>query len=652
MASLSHDPNGTHRVHFTDPDGKRRPIRLGKMTKRDADALRGLVERLNAANLTRSAPSVADARTVAELPDTLHKKLARVGLVAPRERAEVVTLGPFVAGYLESRKGDKPNSRRHIGDVARHLLAFFGDGKPLAEVTPGDADDFRRHLAAGGKNGRGPNTVNRWMGRAGQFFRHAERKGLIDRSPFAGQETAVRADRSRMVFVSREDAARVLDACPDAEWRAIFALVRFGGLRCPSELAPLTWGDVHWPDPSAADPRDRTGWLRVTSPKTEHHAGGGERIIPLFDELREHLSDLYDLAEPGTVAVLPRFVRPPGARPYNPHTHMKRIVRKAGVPVWPKLFVNLRSTRQTELAAIRPAHVVCEWMGNSRDVAAEHYLQTTGADFAAAVGGGTLPTVTPAGGGASSSARAARNRARRVPADSGKGPHPESGDPSPVGWTPVRAASHRRTPPDEVPGRGLEPPRGCPHWHLKPARLPIPPPGRALVSLTDPRLAPRVRSGGEIYSPAPETASGSPGTNDETTAFDSRPHSSPPGSCGIAVRITAHDRDAGSTHIAQPVEPQWPNAAGGNRSPKYAACAGQTRRQPRPHGRHRRSASGTCRIGSSAFAVAAATVVGPHTPPPPVAQAAQNRPRSPAVDTSPPHGSPVSRQYGAFQTSA
>ena len=27
-----------------------------------------------------------------------------------------------------------------------------------------------------------------------------------------------------------------------------------------------------------------------------------------------------------------------------------------------------------------------------------------------------------------------------------------------------------------VPRRGLEPPRGYPHWHLKPARLPIPPP--------------------------------------------------------------------------------------------------------------------------------------------------------------------------------
>ncbi len=31
-----------------------------------------------------------------------------------------------------------------------------------------------------------------------------------------------------------------------------------------------------------------------------------------------------------------------------------------------------------------------------------------------------------------------------------------------------------------VPRRGLEPPRLLHHWHLKPARLPIPPPGRAL----------------------------------------------------------------------------------------------------------------------------------------------------------------------------
>jgi hypothetical protein len=29
-----------------------------------------------------------------------------------------------------------------------------------------------------------------------------------------------------------------------------------------------------------------------------------------------------------------------------------------------------------------------------------------------------------------------------------------------------------------LPKKGLEPPRPCGHWYLKPARLPIPPPGR------------------------------------------------------------------------------------------------------------------------------------------------------------------------------
>jgi hypothetical protein len=41
----------------------------------------------------------------------------------------------------------------------------------------------------------------------------------------------------------------------------------------------------------------------------------------------------------------------------------------------------MRSTRQTELVASGfPSHVVCAWLGNSTDVANEHYLQVTDAD--------------------------------------------------------------------------------------------------------------------------------------------------------------------------------------------------------------------------------------------------------------------------------
>jgi hypothetical protein len=54
-----------------------------------------------------------------------------------------------------------------------------------------------------------------------------------------------------------------------------------------------------------------------------------------------------------------------------------KIIRHAGLTPWPKLFQNLRSSRQTEFAESFPSHVVCAWIGNSETVAAKHYLQVT-----------------------------------------------------------------------------------------------------------------------------------------------------------------------------------------------------------------------------------------------------------------------------------
>src|SRR5437762_13070482 len=64
---------------------------------------------------------------------------------------------------------------------------------------------------------------------------------------------------------------------------------------------------------------------------------------------------------------------------------MERIIKRAAVKPWPKLFHNLRSTRQTELTEKFPSRVVCAWLGNSRAVAQDHYLQVTDAHFAQAV---------------------------------------------------------------------------------------------------------------------------------------------------------------------------------------------------------------------------------------------------------------------------
>lgn len=176
-------------------------------------------------------------------------------------------------------------------------------------------------------------------------------------------KTAVTGNKAREYFLSRQDAEKLLEACPNIEWKLIFALARFGGLRTPSETLLLRWEDINWSENK----------MLVRSPKTEHHPGGESRLVPIFPELRPLLMQAFEAAEPGTEFVIAKH-RKTGL---NLRTHMLRIINKAGVQPWPKLSQNLRSTRQTELAEHWPEHVVCDWLGNSRIIAREHYLQVT-----------------------------------------------------------------------------------------------------------------------------------------------------------------------------------------------------------------------------------------------------------------------------------
>ena len=61
-----------------------------------------------------------------------------------------------------------------------------------------------------------------------------------------------------------------------------------------------------------------------------------------------------------------------------------KIVKRAGLARWPRLFHNLRASRETELAAEFPIHVVTAWLGNTPKIALKHYLMTTDKDFESA----------------------------------------------------------------------------------------------------------------------------------------------------------------------------------------------------------------------------------------------------------------------------
>ncbi len=71
-----------------------------------------------------------------------------------------------------------------------------------------------------------------------------------------------------------------------AEWRLIFALSRFGGLRCPSEHLAIGCGDIDF----------EARRMTVRSPKTAHHYGKEFRVPPIFLELRGYLEKCRELA--------------------------------------------------------------------------------------------------------------------------------------------------------------------------------------------------------------------------------------------------------------------------------------------------------------------------------------------------------------------
>jgi len=367
MASIVRQPNGRKAIQFTGIDGRRQTIRLGKMSDRDAGRAKDKIEAVLSARAVNGPLDKATAEWLRGLKPELADKLARAGLVEPQRRA---TLAEFLAEYVEGRRGElKPLAVVNLNRAAALLKEHFGADCPLASVTPDRAEGF----AAGLRARYARATAGRRIKYAKQYFAEAARRGLLDANPFANVKGGDAANEARKRFIPRDVVAKVLDACPDAEWRLIVALGRYGGLRTPSETLRLTWDRIDW----------AKGRFYVPSTKTEHHHGKAGRWVPIFPELRPFLKESFDLAAEGTVYVVTR-TRDAGV---NLRTQMLRILDRAGVEPWPRLFHNLRASRETELAGEYPLHVAAEWIGNSAVVAARHYLTVREEDYARAVEG-------------------------------------------------------------------------------------------------------------------------------------------------------------------------------------------------------------------------------------------------------------------------
>ena len=86
MASITHQANGCKRIQFTAPDGKRKTMYLGKVSKRDAESLRLRVESLLSARVQKKEPDRDTAFWLAEIESVLLEMAVKKGASAAAKK--------------------------------------------------------------------------------------------------------------------------------------------------------------------------------------------------------------------------------------------------------------------------------------------------------------------------------------------------------------------------------------------------------------------------------------------------------------------------------------------------------------------------------------------------------------------------------------
>jgi integrase len=327
------------------------------------------VESILTANTLGEVINPVTAAWLSRLSPKLRKRLAVVGLVEPDKQ---LTTGEFLKNWLEGKKanGYKPASLIAWGQTVNELTRLHGT-KALAKLIHADGEAYR---AAMHQRGLRLTTINKRLIHARQMLEDAVRFGHLPANPWKHVRQRQGPPSERRAYVSVEDTARVIEHCPNVWWKLLVALARFGGLRTPSESFSLMWNDVDW----------ERGRISVPSPKTEA-IGKTHRVIPLFPLLRPHLDAAFVQARERSTFIIPEEYRkraygPGGWANANLRSTLEKVIRRAQVEPWPRLWHSLRASCESDLAQTFPLATVTKWLGNTPSVALRHYVDPT--DFA------------------------------------------------------------------------------------------------------------------------------------------------------------------------------------------------------------------------------------------------------------------------------
>lgn len=398
MASL-HPRSDGYQVRFGKRHrGKdlRKTIRLGHIGKRAAETAKLHIETLYQCKLLEAAPGGRTRAWLDSLPAEILNRIADKGLCAHRHD-EVHTIDNVCQKFIEWKRnlGRKPASIVVYENAVRMLVHYFGADRDIASIAPGEIDDMVAWAyVSGGQNDDGDyteplaaTTHSRRFQNIKSIFNRAARMKWLPMADFYqlfdSLPKQVRTNRKRRAMTPESAVYAAMKHALNNEQRLIFALARWAGIRMPSELIRITWQDV-----------DRESEkLLIRAPKQEHNEESKhERKIPIWPEIRPYLDiaekefidrsyrrypdEPLDMSQP----VISRY------RSTNTSSHRQMFLRacyRAGLTShanespWPKLWLNMRSTRVTELRQKYPKwpDAVNYWMNHSEQISQQHYQQ-------------------------------------------------------------------------------------------------------------------------------------------------------------------------------------------------------------------------------------------------------------------------------------
>ena len=371
MASLRKRMRGGSLMFEIDfrVNGHRKTIPLGaKYTQKTATDLKGIVETL--LHHTNNGNSILDKRTSAWIESTseeIREKLASAGLIAiPHSHTLKELWDSFLEHKtLEQRTGQiKEATVIHYGVTRNHFFTSFKETTLLTDLSKETLIRWKTELLKQFSQA----TVAGQLKHTKSAFTWAVNQGWIEKSPLDGIGRGSFVNREKDRLVTMAEYHQLLDSCPCQDWRVIIALVRIGGLRCPSEVVRLRWEDVNW----------EHNKFYVRSPKTARYAGKEGRWVPIFDGLKEELETSFFSSESeGKEFVINRYRQPE----QNLRTTFNKILKRAGLLGMPRPFDNMRMTRANEVYNRWGAFKESQWIGHSGRVRMDHYMMLADDDF-------------------------------------------------------------------------------------------------------------------------------------------------------------------------------------------------------------------------------------------------------------------------------